>query len=405
MSSPAKESIEPERKNGLRDLEVKDAQIIFQSVWSELEEEIGREKLCFPREILWLNGAPGSGKATHTKTAMEYRDFTAAPIVVSDLLQSPEAIKRKDAGMLAGDKEVTSLIFRELLNPVYQNGAVVDGYPRSLVQVECLKLLYNKLNELRIAYKRTPLNTRFPKPQFHILVLFIDEAESVKRQMFRGQQAMQHNEDVANSGVGRLKEVRKTDLNVDAARNRYRTFKDVTYESLKSLREVFFYHYINAHGTIDEVRTRIVDELRYQSSLELDQNTYDRLSTLPIASEITRHARQELIKRLDEYERTRSELFAQVVNIVQQKFMPIIMRHAISGMAHVNTEDPVFEDPGALAMLIDVFSERGYHAVVDICREEVPVKINQKTFAIECRAKKVFRVQIRFAGSEIRRGR
>lgn len=405
MSDLAKESIVHERKPGLRDLEVKDAQIIFQSVWSELEEEIGREHLCFPREILWLNGAPGSGKATHTKTAMEYRDFTAAPIVVSDLLQSPEAIKRKDAGMLAGDKEVTSLIIRELLNPVYQNGAVVDGYPRSLVQVECLKLLYNQLNELRLEHKRTSLNTRFPKPQFHILVLFIDEAESVKRQIFRGQQAMQHNEDVANSGVGQLQEVRKTDLDEDAARNRYRTFKDVTYESLKSLREVFFYHYINAHGTIEEVRTRIIDELRYQSSLELDQRTYDRLSNIPIASEITRHARQELIKRLDEYERSQSELFATVVGIVQEKFMPIIVRHAISGLAHVNTENTVFDNPVALAMLIDVFSERGYHAVVDICREEVPVQVNQKTFQIECKTKKVYRVSVRFAGSEIRRGR
>jgi len=405
MSDLAKEPTRTGRKNGLRDLEVKDAHIIFQSVWSELEEEFGREHLAFPREILWLNGAPGSGKATHTKTAMQYRDFTAQPIVVSDLLQSPEAMKRKDAGMLAGDKEVTNLIFRQLLDPIYHNGAVVDGYPRSLVQVECLKLLYNQLNELRSEYKGAHLDVRFPKPQFHILVLFIDEAESVKRQMLRGRKAMQHNEEVANSGVGQLKEVRKTDLNEDAARNRYRTFKDVTYESLKSLREVFFYHYINAHGTIEEVRTRIIDELRYQSSLELDQKTYDRLSSIPIASEIIHHARQELVKRLDEYERSEPGLFARVVAIVRDKFMPIVIRHAISGLALVNTEDKVFDDPVAVAMLIDVFSERGYHAVVDICREEVPIKVDRETFEIEYNLKKVYRVQVRFSGSEIRRGR
>ena len=84
--------------------------------------------------------------------------------------------------------------------------------------------------------------------------------------------------------------------------------------------------------------------------------------------------------------------------------MPIVMRHAISGVAHINTEDPVLDDPLALAMLIDVFSERGYHAVVDLHRIEVPEQVDLATGAIRCRVKKVYRIQIRFQGSEIRRG-
>ena len=62
------------------------------------------------------------------------------------------------------------------------------------------------------------------------------------------------------------------------------------------------------------------------------------------------------------------------------------------------------EDPHALAMLIDVFSERGYHALVDLHKIEVPEKVNLETGKIACRTKKVFRIQIRFQGSEIRRG-
>jgi adenylate kinase len=84
--------------------------------------------------------------------------------------------------------------------------------------------------------------------------------------------------------------------------------------------------------------------------------------------------------------------------------MPIVLRHAISGVASVNSEDPVFDDPMALAMLIDVFSERGYHAVVDLHRIEVPERVDLQTGAITCRVKKVYRIQIRFQGSEIRRG-
>ena len=39
----------------VQDLEVKDAQIIFNSVWASLEDELGEEYLRFPKEIFWLN--------------------------------------------------------------------------------------------------------------------------------------------------------------------------------------------------------------------------------------------------------------------------------------------------------------------------------------------------------------
>jgi len=84
--------------------------------------------------------------------------------------------------------------------------------------------------------------------------------------------------------------------------------------------------------------------------------------------------------------------------------MPIVLRHAISGVAHINTEDAVLEDPLALAMLIDLFSERGYHAAVDIHRIEVPERVDLTTGVIQSRVKKVYRIRIRFQGSEIRRG-
>ena len=87
------------------DLEVKDAQLIFQSVWQNLESELDGDNMHFPAEIFWLNGAPGAGKGTQTAFIMEFRDFTEKPIVVSDLLKSPEARKMMDAGMLAGDRD------------------------------------------------------------------------------------------------------------------------------------------------------------------------------------------------------------------------------------------------------------------------------------------------------------
>ncbi len=388
-----------------QDLEIKDAQLIFETVWANLSEEYGEEKLLFPKEIFWLNGAPGAGKGTQTDFIMRFRDLTAAPIIVSDLLESPEAERMKDAGLMVGDREVTSLVMKKLIHPEYQTGAVIDGYPRTKVQVECVKLFFNKILQMRRESFDNGYAEIVEKSTFHIVVLFIDEGESIKRQLLRGRKSMEHNEQVRRSGMGNIKELRKTDLSDEAARNRYRTFKEVTYEALKSLREVFYYHFIDAHGGIPEVQNLIVKELRYQSSLELDHATYDRLIAIPVAKSIVIHARQELVKRLDDYERNYSKLFEEVVLLIRNKFLPIVKKHAISGKAYINSESDTFINPMALAMLIDIFSERGYHAVVDIRRYEIPDKIDRETFQIQTRTKQCYRFRISFPGSEIRRGR
>ncbi len=389
--------------NGITDLEVKDGQIIFDAVWSSLEREFGRSKLAFPREIFWLNGAPGAGKGTNTQFILQYRDYGAEPIVVSDLLSSPEAKKRIDAGMLVGDREVVELLFRKLLEPQYVTGAVVDGFPRSMVQVECLKHLFTRLNDLRQEFRHSPEGVRFPKPHFHILVLFVDENESVQRQLKRGQESIAQNERAKRDGASAV-EVRKTDLSAEAARNRYRVFKERTYEPLQSLRDIFHYHFINAHGSLPEVQARIIKELQYQSSLELAEETYDLIAPIPLSSQIIQHARQDLVRRLDDYAERHTVLFRRVIELIQEKFMAIIKAHAISGQAQVNLETPVFEDPLSIAMFIDIFSERGFHAVVDLHRIEIPESFDVTTGRIITRVKKVWRVSIRFEGSEIRRG-
>lgn len=386
------------------DLEIKDAQLIFNSAWEDIEAECGRENLRFPKEIILLGGAPGSGKGTNTAFIARTRGLTCPPIVMSSLLDSPEAKRLKDAGNMVGDREVVGLLLHELLKPVYRDGVILDGFPRTQVQVECLKLLVGKMHQLRREFYDTPLSIHFRQPTVHIMVLFVDEKESVARQLKRGQETRAHNEEVKRTGIGQLREDRPTDHDASLARRRYRVFKEQTWDALQSLKEIFHYHFIDAQGSFAEVEQNILNELQYQSTLELDPRTHDRLRSIPVASEIIIHARQELVKRLDSYELEHNELFAKVTAFIEGKVMPIVLKHAISGVALINTEHPLLDDALALAMLIDVFSERGYHAVVDIHRIEVPEKFDLKTGLITCRFKKVFRIQIRFQGSEIRRG-
>ena len=388
----------------ISDLEIKDAQLIFDAVWQDLENDFRREDLRFPKEFILLGGAPGAGKGTNTTFILKAPGPTCPPIVVSSLLDTPEARRTKDAGGMVGDREVIGILLRQLLRPEYRDGVILDGFPRTKVQVECLKLLVNRLHQLRNEFIHTPLGIHFRQPTIHIMVLFVDEKESVARQLKRGRQIREHNAEVRRTGIGELQEERATDYDAALAQRRYRVFKEQTWSALQSLKELYHYHFINAQGTYAEVEENILRELKYQSSLELDPRTYDRLRILPLASDIVVHARQEMVKRLDGYEYEHSELFGRVVLFVEKKLMPIIHRHAISGVALINTEDLVLDDPLALAMLIDIFSERGYHAVVDLHRIEVPEKFDVATGQIKCRVKKVFRLQIRFQGSEIRRG-
>jgi adenylate kinase len=391
-------------KNKHQDLEVKDAQIIFHTVWNELESKFGRERLHFPRELILLGGAPGAGKGTNTPFIMEARGLTCDPIVVSGLLDTPKMRQLKEAGQLVGDTEVVRILFEKMLESEYGDGCILDGFPRTFVQVECMKLLYHKMLQLRSEFYNTKHQQNFRQPIVHIMMLFIDEKESVGRQLRRGHEVLQHNEEVKRTGIGSLLEYRTTDSNPKAAQGRYKVFKERTYDALQSLREVFHYHFINAQGELAEVRLNIVKELKYQSSLELDPHTFDSVHLLPLASEIVEHARQELVKRLDGYEFEHADLFHEVIHFIETDIMPIVVRHAISGSAHVNSENRILENPLGMAMLIDVFSDRGYHATVDLHKIEIPETFNIRTGEIQCRLKKVWRIRIRFQGSELRRG-
>lgn len=386
------------------DLEIKDAVVIFNGAWETLEEEFGEQNLRFPKELILLGGAPGAGKGTHTQFIIKSRGLTCPPIVVSELLTTPEAERLKSSGQMVGDRPVVEIILRELLKPEYADGAVLDGFPRTRVQVECLKLLVAQIARLHKKYSDTPLAKHFRRPTVHAMVLFASKMTSVERQLLRGEKVAKHNAEVEETGIGEPMDVRSTDLSRESATQRYRVFKELTWDALQSLKEIYHYHFINAEGPIQEVEDNILKELQYQSSLELDPKTFDRLRMVPLAEEITIHARQELVRRLDSYELEHPELFKQVVDEIQKKFMPIIVRHALSGKAVVNSENSLFLDALAISMLIDVFSERGFHAVVDK-RIRVDIEtVNLETGQIVKCETPVFRIQVNFSASQIRRG-
>ena len=122
-------------------------QLLFETTWANLTQVHGAacpEKM--PKRMIWLNGSPGAGKGTHTQLILNLLKIHPQPIVISDLLQTPEARAIIDSGKLVGDEEVTRLLFEALTQPIYREGVVIDGYPRSLPQAACIQAFKEKLS-------------------------------------------------------------------------------------------------------------------------------------------------------------------------------------------------------------------------------------------------------------------
>lgn len=218
-----------------------EAAALFDEIWTELETELGRDALTFPREIFWLNGAPGAGKGTQTPAIMRELGCKTAPIVISDLLQTPKMQAIKAKGKLVGDRDVIPLLFHKLVEPEFRDIVIVDGFPRTAGQVACLKLLKKKLDALHVAEPE-----KFSAPSFNIFVLFVSEQESIARQLRRGREMKARGE-----------AVRETDVDPEKTRKRYRVFKQQTLEPLESLKGVFPYFCVEGDGSIEETSEKI----------------------------------------------------------------------------------------------------------------------------------------------------
>ncbi|GAM17319.1 hypothetical protein SAMD00019534_004940 [Acytostelium subglobosum LB1] len=382
------------------DLEIKDANIIFNTAWNKLEQKYGKEDMRFPQEIIYLMGAPGSGKGTNTPFISSVRGITAHPIVMSSLLNNSEARRIKATGGMVNDSFVFYNILEELRKTEYRSGVVVDGFPRTNIQVECLNALYEKMKDLRKHFFNTNLSSCFPRPVFRVTVLFVEEKESIDRQIRRGQITRETNIKLKGQGLPLLEE-RDTDTSEDAARKRYKIFRD-HYSTLQTLKKHFPFTIIDASKAIGEVQQSIIKEFQYQSSLELAEETYDMVQRIPLVSDVTNHARVDLVTRLDEYQFRHTDLFASVINVIDKEFIPNIRRHSIAGSATVRITNRIFSNPIAVDMALDVLSERGFRATVDVRTSHIPHKINPTTMEIETITQHEYQFKVDFQRPFIR---
>ncbi|HYK81967.1 MAG TPA: adenylate kinase [Gemmatimonadales bacterium] len=177
-----------------------------------------------------LLGAPGSGKGTQGQILAER--LGVPKITTGDLLRAAiqagtpfgrEAQKYYNDGKLVPDTIVLSLIKEQLAKPGAQEGAILDGFPRTAAQAE--------LVDRTLGERGQRLN--------HIVLLDVPEEELVRRMM------------------GRAAREGRSDDSPEAIRTRLQVYQRDTAPLIAHYAERGIVHRVPGTGPVDQIATEI----------------------------------------------------------------------------------------------------------------------------------------------------
>lgn len=140
------------------------SQALFDSCWEKLEKRLGSVRLNFavaccdishavrhlhihcvqtivtPKEIIWLNGPPGAGKGANLEFIKRIRGLSHSAVMSTVLARHPETASIMENGGLVSDAKVCECLLDAVFDPAYASppGCIVDGFPRSEIQVRQL---------------------------------------------------------------------------------------------------------------------------------------------------------------------------------------------------------------------------------------------------------------------------
>ena len=105
-----------------------------------------------------LFGPPGAGKGTQSKLLVEYYSIdqlSTGDMIRENIEQGTELGKNVkaiiDSGDFVGDELILEIISERIKNKEYNNGFVLDGFPRNIIQADGLNEILVKA-EIKINY-------------------------------------------------------------------------------------------------------------------------------------------------------------------------------------------------------------------------------------------------------------
>lgn len=177
-------------------------------------------------------GPPGAGKGTQAKLISE--EYDIIHLSTGEIFRS--AIKNEtklgkevkailDAGELVPDEKVVGLVEEELKKPKYEEGYILDGFPRTVTQAEAFDDILKKNDESLTAF----------------LQLKVPQQELINRILSRGE--------------GR------SDDTKEGVKKRLTVYEEETEPVLDHYRRQGAVKEINGVGSIDEIFARIKETL------------------------------------------------------------------------------------------------------------------------------------------------
>ena len=183
---------------------------------------------------LIIMGPPGAGKGTQAKIVAERLGIPA--ISTGDIFRSNvseqtelgiEAKRYMDAGDYVPDEVTNAMVRDRIAQPDAAGGFLLDGYPRTLAQVEELDAM--------LAAQGTELDA--------VLLLTVDEDEVVERL------------------AKRARDEGRSDDTEDVIRHRQEVYAEQTAPLVEVYDERGLLVRVDGMGTVDEVTSRVFDAL------------------------------------------------------------------------------------------------------------------------------------------------
>ena len=69
-----------------------------------------------------------------------------------------------------------------------------------------------------------------------------------------------------------------------------------------------------------------------------------------------------------------------MLDVILDEFETIMRRQALTGRATIRSVNPIFSEPVAAGIALDVLTERGFHASLDFIRETTPAYLSERPF-------------------------